>query len=195
MNSITHRLILAAGLFALPGLALAHAGAATSAGFAAAFMHPISGLDHVAAMLAIGLWAGLGTTRRGAAIILGCLFALFAGAWLGRLGLELPGIEAGIAASVLILGLLLMLSLRFSASAALAWAGLFALFHGQAHGLEMSWALGAPPGALGFVSATTLILLLGLGLGRAAQAAHALWVARLAGTLCAGLGAGLLLAA
>ena len=141
---------------------LAHEGASLSAGFA----HPLSGWDHVLAMLAVGLWA---TQQRGQAVWrlpLVFLILMTVGAIAAGAGLVLPAVETGIATSLLVLGLLLALAVRPPAAVSMALVGLFALFHGVAHGVEMPQAAPAMAFALGFILATTLLHLLGIHLGR-----------------------------
>ena len=144
---------------------LAHEGASLSAGF----VHPLFGWDHVLAMLAVGLWAA---QQRGQAVWrLPLVFVLLmtVGAITTGAGLVLPAVETGIATSLLVLGLLLAFAVRPPAAFGMALVGLFALFHGVAHGVEMSQAASALTFALGFILATTLLHLLGIHLGRLCQ--------------------------
>ncbi|MGH7290201.1 MAG: HupE/UreJ family protein, partial [Myxococcota bacterium] len=125
-------------LFALPASAHTQTGEAT--GFLTGFVHPISGLDHVLAMVAVGLWgAQLGAP---AIWVLPVAFPLVMamGGLLGLFGVPLPAVEYGIAASALMLGAAVMLEVRPSLAVAAALVGVFAIFHGYAHGAEL------PPG-------------------------------------------------
>lgn len=147
------------GLSLFCGAAAAHTGGAAG-GFSEGFLHPFLGLDHLLAMIAVGLWA---VQRGGRA--LWAVPAAFAGATLigGALALQgggLPYVETGVALSVLVLGLLIAAQYRRTAAAA-AIAATFALFHGYAHGLEMAPALSSMRYVLGFVLAT--IFLHGVG--------------------------------
>jgi urease accessory protein len=155
----------AAWLAAWASPALAHVHAAQATGFATGFLHPISGLDHVLAMVAVGLWgAQLGAP---AIWLLPVTFpiAMAFGGFLGLLGIPLPGVEAGIAASAILLGTALMTERRFPLYAAAALVGFFAIFHGHAHGTEL------PPGesgllySLGFVVATGCLHAIGIAIG------------------------------
>jgi urease accessory protein len=156
---------LALTIALLPGAALAHSGHAVTGGFLAGLAHPILGWDHVAAMVAVGLWgASLG---RPALWVLPLVFplAMAAGGVLGVLGVPLPGVEAGIAASALILGLMVALTARPPLRVAALLVGAFAVFHGHAHGTELPEGAGAAVYALGFVLATALLHLAGIALG------------------------------
>jgi urease accessory protein len=146
--------------------ALAHTeGSAVGTGFLSGFAHPIFGWDHVVAMVAVGLWgAFLGAP---AIWLLPVVFPLVMalGGSLGVLGMPIPAVEAGIATSAVALGLLI----AFSAKPPLWIAGiivaLFAIFHGHAHGTELPAAANPFAFATGFVIATGLLHLVGIGLG------------------------------
>ncbi len=155
---------LAALLAPLP--AFAHPGDAMAHGVLAGFLHPLGGLDHLAAMMAIGLWAGLLGGRARLALPAGFVGAMAAGGALGVVGLGLPRVEAGILASVLVLGALVTTVARLPGLVALPMVAAFGLLHGHAHGVEMSG--GALGTALGVLAAT--VLLLGAGLLLAARA-------------------------
>jgi len=145
--------------------AAAHTGEDLAGGFAGGFMHPLLGPDHIAAMLAVGLWgAFLGAP---AIFILPVVFPLVmaAGGVLGILGVPLPGIEIGIAGSALVLGLMVALAARPHLVVAAALVGAFAIFHGHAHGTELPDGADALAYALGFVIATGLLHLAGIGFG------------------------------
>jgi urease accessory protein len=148
--------------------AFAHSGS-VSGGFAGGFSHPLFGPDHVAAMVAVGLWgAFLGAP---AMFVLPVVFPLVMalGGMLGILGMPLPGVEIGIAVSAILLGMMVALAARPPLWVAAVMVGVFAIFHGHAHGAEL------PPGAdalafsAGFVIATGLLHLCGIGLGLLAR--------------------------
>lgn len=178
-------------LLALAGgcsLALAHPGHGDAAhqGLAQGLLHPFTGLDHLAAMLAVGLWSA-GATRRLWLAPAVFVLMLLAGALLAQAGLALPAVEPMIAASLVAAGLLLAAPLRLPLAAGAALMGGFALFHGAAHGQEL-----AGTGALaGMVLATALLHGLGLLLG-SALARASLWLPRAAGAGVLVLGLGLL---
>lgn len=179
---------------ALP--ALAHTGADAGAhhhGFLAGFMHPLTGLDHLAAMLAVGLWSAL-AARNGRELLaapLGFAAMLLAGALMGLAGVALPAVEPMIAASLLVLGLLVFTRKRLPALASAALVGVFAVFHGLAHGQELAGESDAALTLAGMLAATVLLHAAGIGLGWALRHAHR-WVPRLAGIAVALLGAALL---
>lgn len=182
-------------LLCLPAPAFAHPGAHAGGSFFSGLLHPLSGPDHLLVMLAVGVWAVLAMRRhvwQPAAVFVVCLAV---GAWLGMHGVALPATETGIAASVLVMGLLLMAWTRVAALPGLAMIAVFALVHGHAHGLEM------PPGsvawvyAAGFVTATAGLHLAGVALGLAAVHWRAQWVLRGAGLATGAAGAWLLLGA
>lgn len=156
---------------AIPGATLAFAAPAlahsdgTVGGLTSGLLHPITGMDHVVAMVAVGLWGGIlgGRAVWQLPVIFPLVMAL-AGA-LAVLGLPLPGIETGIAASGVVLGLMVLLMLRPPMAVAAAMVGLFAVFHGHAHGTELPEVANPLTFALGFVIATGALHLLGIALG------------------------------
>lgn len=149
-----------------PALALAHVGQGDIAGgFVAGFEHPILGLDHVVAMIAVGLWgAQLGSP---AIWILPVTFPLVMafGGLLGVLGINLPGVEIGIAVSAITLGLMVTLAVRPPLWTAGILVGLFAIFHGYAHGAELPESANALAFAMGFVVATGSLHVMGIIIG------------------------------
>ncbi len=160
-NTLTLFLLLA------PAAALAHAGHdLPGGGFATGFLHPLFGLDHIAAMIAVGLWAA---TLGGAAVpvlLLAFPLAMVAGGILGAAGIAVPAVEQGIAASSLVIGVAVLLALRPPLWVAGSVVAAFAVFHGHAHGAEMPATGSLVPYAAGFVLATLALHLAGLGLGR-----------------------------
>lgn len=143
----------------------AHTGDASGAGFVTGFLHPVLGWDHVAAMIAVGLWgAFLGSP---AIWVLPVAFPLVMalGAAAGTIGLPLPGIETGIAASALIIGLAVALAVKPPLWVAAVTVAVFAIFHGHAHGTEMPEATDPLAYALGFVLATGMLHLAGIVFG------------------------------
>ncbi len=145
--------------------ALAHTGEGVAGGFASGFLHPVFGLDHVVAMVAVGLWgAFLGMPAIWLLPIVFPLVMAFGGA-LGVAGVPLPGVETWIAASAVVLGLCVALALRPPLWVAALIVGAFAIFHGHAHGTELPEAASPLAYALGFVVATGLLHLCGIGLG------------------------------
>lgn len=184
------RLAVAPLLLLWPGAALAHSGYLPDGGFVSGLMHPLLGWDHVAAMVAVGLWAA--TLGVGAAPVLLAAFplAMVAGGIAGHFGLALPLVEAGIAASSVVIGAALLLAIRPPVwLAGLVVAG-FAAFHGHAHGAEMPASGNLTLYATGFVLST--LLLHGIGLA-VAILAHRPAICRVIGAGIAVGGAGALL--
>ena len=156
--------LLAAFALAAP-LAQAHEGAGLAGGFMSGFAHPLLGWDHVVAMLAVGLWgAFLGAP---ALWLLPVVFPLVmaAGGALGVLGVPLPAVEIGIAASAIALGGVVAGALRPPLWVAALLVALFAIFHGHAHGTELPQAASPLAYSLGFVVATGALHLAGIALG------------------------------
>nr|WP_239482168.1 HupE/UreJ family protein [Pseudomonas insulae] len=177
-------------LFLTPAVAFAHPGHGDS-GLAAGLAHPVFGLDHLLAMLAVGLWAAQQQGVARWALPLTFVATMLLGGLFGFAGLQLPFMETGIAASVLALGLLVALAVRPPLFLALAATALFALAHGVAHGLELP-ELSSPAGyALGFVAATAALHAAGFAVVRLLPRAAAPLV-RLAGAVGAGAGVWLL---
>lgn len=147
-----------AALCLFAGTASAHTGDhGTLTGFAGGLAHPLLGLDHLFAMLAIGLWAAQQGGRALWAIPAAFVGAMLAGGMLAWAGVGLPQVEAAIALSVLALGLLVAARLRASLAAGIAIAAGFALLHGYAHGLETPLAVSPAMYAVGFVLATACL--------------------------------------
>lgn len=184
------RHVATAALAALwPALAWAHIGQGRAEGFLAGLRHPVSGLDHVLAMVSVGLWgAQLGPP---AVWLLPVTFPMVMalGGMLGLMGLPLPGVEAGIALSGILLGLSVAAEWRPPLGVAAVMVGCFAVFHGHAHGSEL------PPGAngllysIGFVVATGTLHALGIGVGVIHRWGWGRLALRVAGALVAAAGA------
>lgn len=172
--------------------AQAHTLGVHDTGFAAGLAHPFLGADHVLAMLAVGVWAARQGGRARWGVPLAFVAMALAGAVLGIAGVSLPQTEAGIAASVLVLGLLIAASVRPKPVWGMALAGLFALFHGHAHGVEMPAAVSSGLYLLGFLSATALLHGCGLAAGAALCGRDVLF--RFGGAAMAGAGIWMLVA-
>jgi len=187
--------ILALAVLLLPLAASAHTGVdgGMHHGFVTGFMHPLTGADHLAAMVAVGLWSGL-AARRGLDLMWAPLaFAgmLLVGSLMGLAGVQLPAVEPMIAASLLVLGLLVATRIHLTAAVAAAVVGVFAIFHGVAHGYELAGEQGAALTLAGMVAATVLLHLAGIACGWALRHANA-WLPRVAGAAVVTLGATLL---
>jgi len=160
-----YRIFLAAALllsFSAP--AYAHLLPSEHGSFAAGFSHPVFGLDHIAVMVAVGLWASRADSR--AMWLVPCAFVTMMGAGFlfALAGGELPFVEPVILASVVALGLLIAFAVRLPVAVSVAVVGGFAIFHGHAHGAEIGDA-GALAYGSGFALATALLHVLGIGLG------------------------------
>jgi len=165
--------------------AFAHAQPGVAAGLLAGLAHPVSGLDHVLAMVAVGLWgAQLGTP---AIWLLPVAFPLMMamGGMLGLMGLPLPGIEYGIAASAILLGAAVMLVARPPLGLAAALVAFFAIFHGHAHGTELPPGHSALAYSMGFVMATGGLHAAGIGIGTAQEWGWGQKLLRVAGAVVA----------
>jgi len=167
-------------LFVYAGAASAHPGGHAPTGFGGGLAHPLLGLDHLLAMIAVGLWAAQQGGRALWAVPAAFVGAMalgggLAASGLGGSGLALPQVETGIAASVLVLGLLIATRQRWAVTAGMAVAASFALFHGYAHALEMPLAASPALYALGFLMAT--VLLHGAGIAASVVGRYAIQMA------------------
>ena len=156
---------LAAVLGCVAAPAFAHAGQDVS-GFLAGVKHPISGLDHVAAMVAVGLWGGI--LGKPALWLLPVTFPLVMciGATLGIAGIPFPAVEIGIALSGIVLGGMGLFAVRPPLWLAMTLVGIFAMFHGYAHGAELPNSANPVGYAAGFVLATSTLHLIGVAIGQ-----------------------------
>jgi len=153
----------------LPSFACAHTGLGEAGGFLHGLVHPAGGLDHVCAMLAVGLWAVQMGGRSVWAVPLAFVGVMTLGGVLPLLGIGLPFVEQGIALSVLLLGVLIAASVRLPLTLSGSMVGLFALWHGHAHGTEMPAAASGIDYALGFVLATAALHAIGIAFGLGMQ--------------------------
>ncbi len=188
--------VLFAALNILPGIASAHTGVDAGAhhGFFQGFMHPFMGIDHLAAMLAVGLWSALAARRAMPDLLwapLGFVAALAVGAWIGLSGIDVPAVEPMIAASLLVTGLLVVTRLRVPGIAASILIGAFAVFHGVAHGHELAGESNAFVTMIGMIAATAVLHVAGIAIGWTLRHRNA-WISRAAGGAVVGLGAVLL---
>lgn len=180
-------------LLAITPVALAHTdGAGVAGGFLSGFTHPIGGLDHVAAMFAVGLWGFF--LGRPAMWILPVVFPLVMamGGVLGLLGIPVPMIEPGIAVSSIVLGLLIALAIKAPLWIAAVIVGAFAIFHGYAHGAELPTAANPLAYSVGFVISTGLLHLAGIAFGELGRFSWGKYVVRAGGGLIALAGVGFL---
>ena len=179
---------LAAASILVPALAWAHIKSGQAGGFTSGLSHPISGFDHVLAMIAVGLWgAQLGAP---ALWVLPVVFPMMmaCGGMLALMGLAVPGVEVGIAVSAVVLGGLVLGKVRLPLAAALLVVAFFAVFHGHAHGTELAPGQNALLYSLGFVICTGLLHGVGIAIGLANRWKVGRWVLRAAGAVVLGGG-------
>lgn len=188
MNRLAYALIV---LLLGSGTAFAHVGAGSTASFAAGVAHPLSGLDHVTVMVAVGLWAALKGNR--ALWVWPATFVgvMLVGGALGMAQVPVPFVEPGILASVVALGLLVALAVELPVAAGAAIVGVFALLHGHAHGTEVAESMSGAEYMAGFAVATATLHGVGIGFALLIQRARWRQVVRIAGAACAAVGIGL----
>ena len=185
---------VSAGSSAHPGHETADTALSQANTLLSGFMHPLTGPDHLAAMVAVGLWSALAARRAWPDLLwapLGFAAMLLAGALLGLQGVQLPAVEPMIAASLLVTGLLVLTRWRVPGIAAAALVGVFAVFHGLAHGYELAGDANALPVVAGMLAATLLLHAGGVAAGWALRHAN-VWVPRIAGAGVALFGLALL---
>ena len=194
-NKLLNTLILIAAT-ALSTSASAHLGtdSGTHHTLVDGLLHPLTGLDHLAAMLAVGLWSALSATSARRIWLAPVAFAgmLLVGALLGLNGLALPAVEPMIAASLLVMGLLVATRAKLPLAVTAGVVGVFAVFHGIAHGTELAGGGNGFAPLLGMLVATIALHLTGVGLGLALRS-HSVWWPRVVGGLTALLGGAFLL--
>lgn len=180
----------------MPGLLLlasataasAHAEQGAVGGFSSGLMHPVTGLDHVVAMVAVGLWGGfLGKRAMWTLPVIFPMVMALGGA-LGVMGVPLPFVEIGIALSGIVLGLMVAFTVKPPFWVAGILVGLFAIFHGHAHGTELPVAASPLTYAIGFVIATGLLHLAGIAFGLLAKFPRGVIAVRAGGVAIAVIG-------
>ncbi len=191
---MNHRLTSARGLalallcLLIPSVANAHQETGAAGGLVNGFLHPLTGLDHIVAMVAVGLWgAYLGAPAMWLLPVIFPMVMAFGGA-LGILGVPLPGTETGIALSGVLLGLAVAFAARPPLWVAGGLVGVFAIFHGHAHGTELPHAANAFTYAVGFVVATGLLHLGGIAFGLLTRYRWGGVLVRTGGGVIAGIG-------
>jgi urease accessory protein len=164
-NVALFQLIMSMVVLLYPATALAHVGSGASGGFLTGVAHPVSGLDHVLAMIAVGLWgAQLG---KPALWLLPVVFPMMmaGGGMLGLMGIPLPGVEIGIAISAIVLGAMVFAEAKPALAVSLAIVAFFAIFHGHAHGTELPAGQSGLLYSIGFVAATGCLHGVGISIG------------------------------
>ncbi|EJT01060.1 HupE/UreJ family protein [Rhizobium sp. CCGE 510] len=195
MKSALKSGLLALAAAALPAVAYAHTGVGQTSGFVHGFSHPVSGLDHILAMVMVGVFAFQLGGRAIWLVPTTFVLVMALGGALGVAGVNVPFVETGIALSVIVLGAIVALNVKAPTAVAMGVVGLFAIFHGHAHGAEMPEDAGGAAYATGFMIATALLHATGLGLGfliaRVGERQGS-FVVRTAGGLAAVAGVGIL---
>ncbi len=185
MKSTTRIAIAATAFISLATQAVAHPGHVDPLGLAHGLMHPLSGLDHILAMIAVGLYAAQLGGRGVWMLPTAFLTAMIAGGAMGYAGIPIPMVEQGIALSVIMMGAAIALSLKMPVVLGMSLAAVFAIFHGHAHGSEGAATALFLPYAAGFIAATFLLHATGVAIGSGLnrfKAGHALALRRAAGT-------------
>jgi urease accessory protein len=179
---------VAAAALLIGSSAEAHMGTGLAGGFVSGFRHPLSGSDHLLAMVSVGLWGAF--LDRPLIYALPVIFpaVMVGGAVLGMLDAPLPPVDIGIALSVLVLGCCIVLSLKAPVWAASLIVATFAVFHGYAHGKELPSAADSIGYSLGFVLATGLLHVLGICIGFLNDRPGGVIATRSAGGLIGGMG-------
>jgi urease accessory protein len=189
---LTGRCLLLVLILSFPATAAAHTEAGAVDGFVSGFTHPISGLDHTAAMVAVGLWgAFLGQRAMWTLPVVFPVVMAFGGA-LGVLGIPFPVVETGIALSGAVLGLMVAFAVKPPLWVAAIVVGLFAIFHGHAHGTELPETANALAYSIGFVISTGLLHLAGIALGLLVHWSWGRTIVRAGGAVIALVGFGFL---
>ena len=151
----------------IPQIASAHTGVGDTTGFWHGLGHPIGGLDHILAMVAVGLWAAQIGGKALWMVPGAFVTAMIGSSVMGHFGLPLPGIEQGILASDFSLGLLLLFAARLPLALSMGIVAIMAIFHGYAHGAEMPETASGLAYGCGFIISTALLHLSGIGMGLA----------------------------
>jgi urease accessory protein len=181
------RLVLSTLLLVAATPAFAHVGQHLGFSAVSGFVHPLMGLDHLAAMIAVGLWAAMAGGKRICIWPTAFVVAMLFGGFIGHAGVELPQVEPIIALSVISLGGLVALGVNAPVPAGATLIAIFAIFHGHAHGAEAP-AEGWVGYALGFAAATAMLHMIGIGVGLGLQRAVGALPVRALGAATAVLG-------
>jgi len=194
MPRTSFRFLVTIILLLAPSVAFAHPGHGEDSSLLSGFIHPFGGIDHLLAMSAVGLFAAHLGGRALWAVPTAFVGMMVLGGAIGTAGVSLPFVETAIALSVLVFGVVILSGMAPPVTAAMALVGIFAIFHGHAHGTEMPASGSALDYGIGFVVATALLhgfgIMLGLAIGRSDEAARR-YATRACGAAIALIGAGL----
>jgi urease accessory protein len=172
--------------------AIAHPSSVSAASFSAGIAHPFSGLDHLAVMIAVGLWAALKGNRALWVWPTTFIILMLFGSVLGMSHVALSFVEPGILVSVVILGLVVALAIDLPILIGAAIVGIFALLHGHAHGTAVADTINRLEYIAGFALATATLHALGIGLVLGAKRGRVMPAVRVAGAMCIAVGVGML---
>jgi urease accessory protein len=181
-------LLIVTAILLAPSFVQAHTGVGTTHGFSHGFFHPLTGLDHLCAMIAVGLWAAQLGGRALWIVPLTFISVMAVGGAMGMAGMPMPFVEQGIATSVLVLGFLIAAAVRLPVAASATIVGIFALLHGHAHGSEMPVSASGLSYGIGFILATAMLHAVGVGLGIGVQRISTVRIVRFAGAAIAACG-------
>jgi urease accessory protein len=174
-------LLMLGAMSLLPISVLAHTGVGETTGFGSGFRHPIGGADHLLAMVAVGLWAAQMGGRAIWVVPSAFVTLMIFGGIFAISGIHVPYVEEGILVSVLVLGVLIAAAFKFPLAISASIVGVFAVFHGHAHGAEMPLAIGAVSYSLGFALGTALLHAVGIAGGIVLQKMNSEKAVRFAG--------------
>jgi urease accessory protein len=174
-------LVAATAVILSPLTAFAHTGVSPAHDLLHGLAHPLTGLDHILAMFAVGLWAAQRGGRAIWFVPLTFVLVMTLGATLGMSHVSIPFVEPAIAISILILGVFVAAAVKLPLSISAAIVGLFAIAHGYAHGTEIPATASGLTYTLGFIAATILLNATGISVGLASQRLHSSQLVRYAG--------------
>ncbi|HEY2762063.1 MAG TPA: HupE/UreJ family protein, partial [Pirellulales bacterium] len=164
-----------------PSFAHAHPAGSEVNGLVSGLAHPLGGIDHLCAMIGVGLWAAQRGGRAVWLLPLAFMAVMAFGGLLGMVAVSIPFVESGIVASILILGILIAAAVRLPLLLSVLMVGAFALFHGHAHGAEMPHTVSGMMYGIGFLMATGILLNAGVGIGLVVRRSGSLWLLRCSG--------------
>jgi len=192
MKTITIRLITLLSALSFSGVSLAHTGLETGNGLMSGVLHPLTGIDHLVFMLVVGLWAARGSNKQKWIPLMVLPLFMLIGAVCAYAGISFAGIEVSIALSVMVMGLFILSGMNVQ-TGSVAVIAFFALFHGQAHMLEISVIASPLVYSLGFLLTSCSLLMAGLGVGHRLHRVYSEGILRVTGLITGSFGAFLLL--
>lgn len=185
LNTALAASLAAFGVAIAPATAYAHIGIDPIHDMLHGLQHPLTGLDHLCAMIAVGIWAAQRGGRALWIVPLTFVSVMALGGALGMSGISLPFVEQGIVLSVIVLGVLIAAAVRLPLALSMTIVGLFALVHGHAHGADIPATASGLAYALGFIAATVALHTAGITFGLATQRSTSSQLTRLAGAAIA----------